>query len=189
VVCGRWARPRNSQACPGTASPESPCKLHRATTGQQRPSSTCLPAPLPARPRLLLTCSANFKRAAARHRPPAYPPEGPLGLYASDGAVFCGECRYAFVIGSTPSLVHVGFFARCWRIAAYLTPKPAHQNKPPSTSTFINTPLVQLFSTLRPTLQRHWSWTSACPFDAVGTAHPRAFLPSRTPYHHRCHPS
>lgn len=45
-----------------------------------------------------------------------------------------------------PSLVHVGFFARCWRIAAYLTLKPAHQNKPPSTSTSINTPLVQHFS-------------------------------------------
>jgi hypothetical protein len=84
------------------ASPQTPCKLHRATTGQQRPSSTCLPVPAPARPRLLSSCSANPKRAAARHRLPAYSAKGPPGFCASDAAVFCGECRYAFVIGSTP---------------------------------------------------------------------------------------
>lgn len=42
------------------------------------------------------------KRAAARHCLPAYPTKSPPGFCASDVAVFCGECRYAFFIGSTP---------------------------------------------------------------------------------------
>ncbi|KAL5397241.1 hypothetical protein PMIN06_000292 [Paraphaeosphaeria minitans] len=52
---------------------------------------------------------------------------------------------------------------------------PAHQNKPLSTSTLINTPPVQLFSALRPTPQRHWSRTSTCPFDVAGVIFPRRF--------------
>ncbi|KAL5393196.1 hypothetical protein DPSP01_000027 [Paraphaeosphaeria sporulosa] len=63
---------------------------------------------------------------------------------------------------------------------------PAHQNKPPSTSTLINTPQVQHFSALRPTTQHHWSWTSTCPFDVAGAIFSRGILPSHTSFHHRC---